>query len=206
LELKTFDREKLPLGNVLYLPASKKFYVQWDNGAANTRHYYGPFDGEPGAKLGLEASRFEVSQFRRNEAFRLRNAKAADVAAAVNELVVKELAEQGTPAELTTIKQNLVVVVEPIGNTVLISAAPQYMDAVLRVVSRLDVRPPQAPAASDKGGAKVDPASSGKPPAGPEGRKILRFQPKSRPTVLAYSQTERCCPSAARGASSPFGC
>lgn len=39
---------------VYQLPASKSFYVQWDNALSSTHHYYGPFYGEPAAKLGLK--------------------------------------------------------------------------------------------------------------------------------------------------------
>jgi serine/threonine protein kinase len=44
----------VPLGTVLYLPDSKAFYIQWDSAYASGLHYYGPFYGEPAAKLGLK--------------------------------------------------------------------------------------------------------------------------------------------------------
>jgi WD40 repeat protein len=45
----------IPMGKVLYLPAGKKFYIQWDGIGASTLHYYGPFYGDPAVKLGLKA-------------------------------------------------------------------------------------------------------------------------------------------------------
>ena len=42
----------VPLGKVYYLPASKGFYLQWDDAAASTLHYYGPFYGVALHKLG----------------------------------------------------------------------------------------------------------------------------------------------------------
>ena len=44
----------VPLGQVFDLPASKVFYIQWDAMGASTLHFYGPFDGDPAAKLGLK--------------------------------------------------------------------------------------------------------------------------------------------------------
>jgi serine/threonine protein kinase len=43
----------IPLGTVHYLPAGKKFYLQWDGIGASTLHYFGPFYGEPAKVLGL---------------------------------------------------------------------------------------------------------------------------------------------------------
>jgi hypothetical protein len=43
----------VPLGTVLYLPESKRFYIQWDSPFSSSLHYYGPFQGEPAVKLGL---------------------------------------------------------------------------------------------------------------------------------------------------------
>jgi WD40 repeat protein len=43
----------IPLGKVYYLPASKGFYIQWDEIGASTLHYYGPFYGRRLEKLGL---------------------------------------------------------------------------------------------------------------------------------------------------------
>jgi hypothetical protein len=41
---------------VLNLDHGKCFYIQWDGLGAGTRHYYGPFRGDPAQKLGLTLS------------------------------------------------------------------------------------------------------------------------------------------------------
>jgi hypothetical protein len=44
----------LALDATLYvLPDQKRFYIQWDDMGASTRHYYGPFDGEALQTLGI---------------------------------------------------------------------------------------------------------------------------------------------------------
>ena len=51
----------IPLGRVLYLAGSKKFYLQWDGLGANTLHYYGPFYGNPASVLGLSEGVSDVN-------------------------------------------------------------------------------------------------------------------------------------------------
>ena len=46
----------VPLGHAFYLPAGKKFYIQWDGMGASTQHYYGPFHGDPAQVLGLQSA------------------------------------------------------------------------------------------------------------------------------------------------------
>src|SRR5436190_13489140 len=65
--------------------------------------------------------------FRRNEAFRLRAAQAADVAAAINDFITKKLAVDTKAGQLQGFleyQRDVVVVAEPISNTLLISASP----------------------------------------------------------------------------------
>jgi serine/threonine-protein kinase len=45
--------DDVPLGTVYYMPASEGFYIQWDDIAASTLHYYGPFYGVELETLGL---------------------------------------------------------------------------------------------------------------------------------------------------------
>jgi hypothetical protein len=40
-------------GEVFYLSASNRFYVQWDSPNSTTLHYFGPFDGNPIVSLQL---------------------------------------------------------------------------------------------------------------------------------------------------------
>lgn len=40
-------------GTAYHLPTQNRFYVQWDPPGASTRHYYGPFEGNPAEVLSL---------------------------------------------------------------------------------------------------------------------------------------------------------
>ncbi|HWY87712.1 MAG TPA: secretin N-terminal domain-containing protein, partial [Gemmataceae bacterium] len=83
---------------------------------------------------------------RRNEAYRLRNALAADVATALNVFLPAQLAVYTTAGQATgfqEIQKAVVVTPEPISNTLLISAAPEFFDTVMKLILELDVMPPQ---------------------------------------------------------------
>jgi general secretion pathway protein D len=85
-------------------------------------------------------------QQRRNEAVRLRNAQAADVANALNDFITKSLNVLKTGNQLTSyqeIQRNVVIAAEPITNTLLISATPQYFEDIIRIIAQLDMMPPQ---------------------------------------------------------------
>src|SRR4029077_7139522 len=85
-------------------------------------------------------------QARRSEAYKLRNALAADVAAALNDFLPKSLKVIQTSGQLSgfqELQKDVVIPAEPISNTLLISAAPQYFETVMRLVMELDVMPPQ---------------------------------------------------------------
>jgi hypothetical protein len=45
-----------PRGAAYFLPASNRFYIQWDLPGTSTLHYYGPFEGDPVKVLGLASS------------------------------------------------------------------------------------------------------------------------------------------------------
>jgi len=83
---------------------------------------------------------------RRNEVYQLRNSIAADVAAALTSFLPQALAVYTKGAELTNfqeIQRDVIVVPEPITNTLLISANAKYFDDVLQLVAKLDMQPPQ---------------------------------------------------------------
>ena len=85
-------------------------------------------------------------QQRRNEAVRLRNAQAADVANALNDFITKSLNVLKTGNQLTNyqeVQRNVVIAAEPITNTLLISATPQYFEDIIRLIAQLDMMPPQ---------------------------------------------------------------
>jgi type II secretion system protein D len=93
-------------------------------------------------------SRLEDAELnlRRSEAFRLRNAQAADVVATVSDFVTKSMAVLKTTNQLTGYQegqQDVVIVAEPISNTVLINAASDKFETILHIVSQLDIMPPQ---------------------------------------------------------------
>jgi type II secretion system protein D len=77
---------------------------------------------------------------------RLKNAIAADVATAINNLLVQEINDQVTAAVLNGflyLQRNVIIVPENITNSLLISATPQYFDKVMHLLAQLDQLPPQ---------------------------------------------------------------
>ena len=81
----------------------------------------------------------------RSAVYKLRNAAAADVATAVNTFVQTQYALVGQQYQTTfqTIARQVVVVAEPVSNTLLISAAPQIFDELVKMVCQVDSPPPQ---------------------------------------------------------------
>ena len=83
---------------------------------------------------------------RRNEVYRLKNAPALDVAAAINEFLRSErLVQQAVPGGpvLEQIEREVVVVPEPVRNFLIISATARYFEAIKEIVVSLDEQPPQ---------------------------------------------------------------
>lgn len=93
--------------------------------------------------LRLDASDIEE---RRTDVYRLKNAPAQDVAPALTELLSQQQQLAGVQ-EGTSIQQQLereiIVVPEPISNSLLISASPRYYDRVTALIEKLDDLPPQ---------------------------------------------------------------
>jgi len=84
---------------------------------------------------------------RKSQVFRLKNSPAIDVALAVNEFLRSERAVQiavpGTPSPFEQIEREVVVVPEPVSNSLIISATPRYFDEIQTLVEQLDAQPPQ---------------------------------------------------------------
>ncbi len=83
---------------------------------------------------------------RKNEVYRLRNAPALDVAAAINEFLRSErLVQQAAQAGdfFEQVEREVVVVPEPVRNALIISATPRYFDQIRELVISLDEQPPQ---------------------------------------------------------------
>ncbi len=87
------------------------------------------------------------SQERVNEVYRLKNSPATDVADAVNNFLRSErVVNQAAPGRqnpFTQIESEVVVVPEPVGNALIISATPRYFDQIMDLVEELDAQPPQ---------------------------------------------------------------
>ncbi|MGD9855998.1 MAG: secretin N-terminal domain-containing protein [Planctomycetaceae bacterium] len=89
----------------------------------------------------------EEAQQRINRVYRLRNSPAIDVAVAVNEFLrneqIVQRAAPGRPNPFQQIESEVVVVAEPVGNTLIISASPRFFEEILELVKNLDEQPPQ---------------------------------------------------------------
>lgn len=87
------------------------------------------------------------SQERVNRVYRLKNSPATDVAQAVNDFLRSErIVSQAAPGRenpFAQIEQEVVVVPEPVRNSLIISATPRYFEQILKLVEDLDDQPPQ---------------------------------------------------------------
>ena len=94
--------------------------------------------------LSLDSS--DVRQ-RQNRVYSLRNTPAADVALAIQQfLTSRRQIEQQDPALVSAFDQfdrEVVVVPEPVGNKLLISATPRYFDDIIQIIQDLDQVPKQ---------------------------------------------------------------
>ena len=85
-------------------------------------------------------------QPRHNEVYRLKNAAAADVAAALQSFITRSLQVLAQGQQLTAfqeIARDVVVVPEPVTNSLLISATPEYFADILRLIKDIDAESPQ---------------------------------------------------------------
>ncbi len=87
------------------------------------------------------------SQTRKNAVYRLKNAPALDVARAINDFLRSERqVQQAAPGSLSPflqIESEVVVVPEPVSNSLILSATPRFFDEISDLVERLDAQPPQ---------------------------------------------------------------
>jgi general secretion pathway protein D len=85
-------------------------------------------------------------QERQNEVYKVHNAAAADVAQALSTFLTNALTVYRNANAYTNfleIQRDVVVVAEPVTNTLLISATPRLFGEVMRIVNELDAEPPQ---------------------------------------------------------------
>lgn len=83
---------------------------------------------------------------RRSVVYRLKNAPATDVATAINQFLQTERQVQqvapGLLSPFEQIEREVVVVPEPVSNSLIVSATPRYFDEIKKIVEELDQRPP----------------------------------------------------------------
>ncbi|MCS7238616.1 MAG: hypothetical protein NZ899_10160 [Thermoguttaceae bacterium] len=81
-----------------------------------------------------------------NRVFRLKNSPANDVANALNEFLRSERqllqVAPGLVSAFEQIEREVVIVPEPVSNSLIVSATPRFFEDVLRLVEELDARPP----------------------------------------------------------------
>jgi len=86
-------------------------------------------------------------QQRKNAVYQLKNAPALDVADAINQFLRSErTVQEAAPGEASPFQQierEAVVVPEPVGNLLIISASPRFFDEIYRMVEDIDAQPPQ---------------------------------------------------------------
>jgi type II secretion system protein D len=84
---------------------------------------------------------------RQNTVYRLRNSPAEDVAKAINQFLSSQRnLAQVDPNLVSTVElleREVIVVPEPVSNSLLISSTPRYYDEVLNLTTQLDEAPPQ---------------------------------------------------------------
>jgi type II secretion system protein D len=89
----------------------------------------------------------EETAERKNSVYRLKNAPASDVALAINQFLQDvrqvELAAPGAESLFRQIEREVVVVPEPVTNSLIISATPQFYDRIEEMILELDEAPAQ---------------------------------------------------------------
>ena len=86
-------------------------------------------------------------QQRKNTVVQLKNAPALDVSDAINQFLRSERTVQqaapGTISPFQQIESEVVVVPEPVTNSLIISATPRFYDEIYKMVQKIDAQPPQ---------------------------------------------------------------
>ncbi len=81
---------------------------------------------------------------RKNVVFKLKNTPAANVATTINQFLQTEMAieAQGLTSAFEQIEREVVVVPEPVTNSLVLSATPRFFDEIKSLIDQLDARPP----------------------------------------------------------------
>ena len=87
------------------------------------------------------------SMSRKNAVYMLKNAPAIDVAASINQFLQSqrqlEAAQPGQSNPFQDLEREVIVVPEPVGNRLIVSATPRYFDEITQLIEKLDEPPPQ---------------------------------------------------------------
>jgi general secretion pathway protein D len=83
---------------------------------------------------------------RQSTVYRLKNAPATDVANAINQFLRSERdVQQVSPGLLSPFEQierEVIVVPEPVSNSLIVSSTPRYFEEIRKVIEQIDARPP----------------------------------------------------------------
>ena len=89
----------------------------------------------------------EGMERRQNDVYRLKNAPAVEVATSINEFLRSERMVQqaapGTTSAFQQIESEVIVVPEPVSNSLIISATSRFFDEMMELVEKLDKAPDQ---------------------------------------------------------------
>jgi type II secretion system protein D len=83
---------------------------------------------------------------RQQVVYRLKNSPAANIANAITDFLTSQRERAQDPTLVSTVEQlerEVIVVAEPVSNSLLISATPRYFDEIQRLVKKLDEPPAQ---------------------------------------------------------------
>ncbi len=87
------------------------------------------------------------SMNRKNAVYLLKNSPAVDVATSINEFLrsqrTLEAAEPGQSNPFHDLEREVIVVPEPVGNRLIVSATPRYFDEITQLIEKLDEPPAQ---------------------------------------------------------------
>ena len=83
---------------------------------------------------------------RENHVYRLKNSPAQNVATAITSFLTNvrslQTATPGVISPFAQIEQEVIVVAEPVSNSLIVSATPRYFNEIKEIVDKLDERPP----------------------------------------------------------------
>ncbi len=84
---------------------------------------------------------------RKTVVYHLKNAPARDISAAINQFLVNQRqlnqAAPGSTNPYQQLEQEVIIVPEPVGNRLILSATSRYFDEVSKLIQKLDEAPPQ---------------------------------------------------------------